>query len=133
MNQFLITRNMDSTGICTLLLKFNPDKHPHVTSKAFNDFIEQFEFRYNAQCTELSRNVIENVILKWRALNNKHEPSEKDIETVRNKWVSKDKVRKLLVFFLSPRLQQDWKATEPNPELLTNAEWDYLLENEIIL
>ena len=31
-------------------------------------------------------------------------------------------------FFSSPRLQQDWKAAEPNPELLTNAEMDYFLE-----
>ena len=31
-------------------------------------------------------------------------------------------------FFSSPRLQQDWKAAEPNPELLTNAKIDYFSE-----
>ena len=99
MNQFLATRNMDSTGIGIPSLQFNPDKHPHATLKAFNDFIEQFEFRYNAQYPEPSRSAIENAISKWKALNNEREPAEKDKETMRNEWISKDKVRKLLVFF----------------------------------
>ena len=49
MNQFLATRNMNSTEAGISPLQFNPDKHPHATLKAFNDFIGQFEFRYNAQ------------------------------------------------------------------------------------
>ena len=84
MNQFLATRNMDSTGIDIPSLQFNPDKHPHATLKAFNDFIEQFEFRYNAQYPEPSRSTIENAISKWKALNNEREPAEKDKETMRN-------------------------------------------------
>ena len=39
----------------------------------------------------------------------------------RNEWISKDKVRKLLGFFSSLRLQQDWKAAESNPDILKNA------------
>ena len=75
---------MDSTGIGIPSLQFNPDKHPHATSKAFNDFIKQFEFCYNAQYPELSKNATENAIWKWKALNNKREIAEKDIETMRN-------------------------------------------------
>ena len=33
-------------------LQFDPDKHPHATLKAFNDFVEQYEFRYKAQYPE---------------------------------------------------------------------------------
>ena len=40
MNQFLVTRNMDSTGIGIQSLQFSLDKHPHATLKAFNDVIE---------------------------------------------------------------------------------------------
>ena len=57
-----------------------------------------------------------------------HELSEKDIDTIHNKWISKDKVGKPLGFFLLLRLQQDWKAAELNPEILKNAEWDYFIE-----
>ena len=34
-------------GIATL--QFNPDRHPHATLKAFNEFMEQYEFRCIAQ------------------------------------------------------------------------------------
>ena len=34
----------------------------------------------------------------------------------------------MFFFFLSHCLQKDWKATETNPELLTNAEWDFFFE-----
>ena len=54
--------------------------------------------------------------------------TEKVIDTIRNEWISKDKVWKLLGFFSSLRLQQDWKAAESNPDILKNAEWDYFIE-----
>ena len=54
--------------------------------------------------------------------------TEKDIDTIRNEWISKDKVWKLLGFFSSLRLQQGWKAAESNPDILKNAEWDYCIE-----
>ena len=60
MNQLLAIKNMDSTGISIKSLKFNPDKHPHATLKAFNDFIEQFEFHYNEPYPGPPRNVIED-------------------------------------------------------------------------
>ena len=104
MNQFLAMRNIDSTGIGIPSLQVNLDKHPHATLKAFNDFIEQFDFYCNAQYPEPSRSAIENAISKWKALNNEREIAEKDIETMRNEW---NKVRKLLEFFSPPCLQQD--------------------------
>ena len=98
---------MDSTAVGIPSLQFDPDKYPHATLKAFNDFIEQFEFRYNAQYPEPSKNAIDNAILKWKVSNNNRELTEKDIDTIRNEWISKDKIRKLLGFFSSLRLQQD--------------------------
>ena len=55
---------MDSTGTGMPPLQF---KHPHATLKAFIDFRDQFEFRYNAQYPEPSRNATENTISKWKA------------------------------------------------------------------
>ena len=92
-------RNMDSTRICIPSLQFDQNKHPHATLKAFNDVIEQLKIRFNAQYPEPSSNTIVNAISKWKASNSNREPAAKDIKTVRNEWVSKDKVRKLLVFF----------------------------------
>ena len=74
MNQFLATRNMDSTGIGIPSVQFN-----HMLLKAFNDFTEQFEFLYNAQYPEPSRNAIEIAILKRKTLNNELEPAGNDI------------------------------------------------------
>ena len=31
------------------IFQFNPDRHRHVTLKAFNELIEQYEFRYITQ------------------------------------------------------------------------------------
>ena len=56
---------MTAAGIPTL--QFDPDRYPHATLKAFNDFIEQFKFRYNAQYPEPSKSAIDNAILKWKA------------------------------------------------------------------
>ena len=45
-------------------LQFNPDKYPYATLKPLNNFIEQFEFRYNIQNSKSSRNTVENEILE---------------------------------------------------------------------
>ena len=118
---------MDSTAVGIPALQFDPDRYPHATLKAFNDFIEQFKFHYNAQYPEPSKSAIDNAILKWKASNDR-EIAEKDTEIIRNEWISKDKVRKLLGFFSSLHLQQDWKVAESNPDILKNAEWDYFID-----
>ena len=33
-------------------LQFNPDRFPHASLKAFNEFIEQYEFRYETEYPE---------------------------------------------------------------------------------
>ena len=108
----LATRNIDSTTVGILSLQFDSDKYPHATLKAFSHFIEQFGFSYNAQYPEPSNAAADNAIMKWKASKSDHELSEKDIDTIHIKWISKVKVQKLLGFFPLLRLQQDWKAAE---------------------
>ena len=85
------------TGITNL--QFNPDKYPHATLKAFNEFIEQYEFRYIAQYPVPPKNAVDNEVEKWKANHRNEEISNDTIETIHKEWVSKDKVRKLLHFF----------------------------------
>ena len=95
-------------------LQFNSDDHPYSTLKAFNEFIEQYEFRYEAQFPELPKHVLDNGIEKWKAENGNPEAvTVAQKEAVKVNIQSRDKVRKLLGFFASHRLQQDWKSAEP--------------------
>ena len=94
-------------------LQFDPDLHPHSTLKAFNDFIEQYEFRYEAQYPQPTKNLLDNAVLQWKSEHADAEPTAAQKITIRDGLISKDKVRKLLGFFSSLCLQQDWKAAEP--------------------
>ena len=40
------------------IYKFNPDRFPHATLKTFNEFIEQYKFRYEAQYPEPPKHTI---------------------------------------------------------------------------
>ena len=50
------------------------------------------------------------------------------MEFIKNTWISKDKLKKLLGFFATARLIQDWKAAEPNEVLSRDCTWDYFLQ-----
>ena len=90
------------TGITSL--QFNPDKYPHATLKAFNEFIEQYEFCYIAQYPVPPKNAIDNEIEKWQANSRNKELTNEVVENIRQEWISKDKVRKLLGFFCNSTL-----------------------------
>ena len=108
-------------------LKFNPDRFPYATLKAFNKFIKQYEFRYEAQYPEPLKHANEACITKWTATTKK-ETEYTDIEFIKNMWISKEKVRKLLGFSAANRLIQDWKASEPNEVLSRDCTWDHFLK-----
>ena len=78
-------------------LQFNPDEHPHSTLKAFDEFTEQYEFRYEAQFTEVPKHVMDNAIEKWKAANGNPEAvTVVQKEAIKADIQSRDKVRKLL-------------------------------------
>ena len=107
-------------------LQFDPDLHPHSTLKAFNEFIEQYEFRYEAQYPEVPRSVHETALLIWQGANGGDDPTAEEKVDIMEDTVSKDKVRKLLGFFASIRAQQDWKAAEPI-EANRKCSWSHYL------
>ena len=107
-------------------LQFDPDRHPHATLKAFNEFIDQYEFRYNAQYPEPPKHLLDSAVTKWKMENEDANPTAAQQVIIRDDLVSRDKVRKLLGFFATVRLQQDWKAAEPVEEN-RNCSWkDFL-------
>ena len=96
-------------GVVTLL--FDPDAHPHTTLKAFNEFVDQYEFRYNAQYPQPPKALKEDAIAEWKAGHDNTDPNAAQIKTIVNALKSRDKVQKLLGFFSTVWFQQDWKAT----------------------
>ena len=108
-------------------LQFNPDRFPHATLRAFNKFIEQYEFWYEAQYPEPPKHAIEACITKWTATA-KEESTYADMEFIKNTWISKDKVKKLHVLFATVRFVQDWKTAEPNEVLSRDCTWHYFLQ-----
>ena len=79
-------------------LHFDPDKHTHCVLKAFNEFVEQYEFRYKAQYPFPPKHAIDNEISVWKS---DHEdanpnPAKKAYTPI--------------------RLQQDWKAARTDAE-----------------
>ena len=76
-------------------LQFNPDRIPHATMKAFNEFIEQYEFQYEAQYPEPPKHAIKACITKWTSTTKK-EPTHTNIEFIKYTWISKDKILEFL-------------------------------------
>ena len=95
-------------------LQINPDRFPHATLKAFNEFIEQW--------------VLVRSKISWIS-----ETCNWSLYYKKKKGISKDKVRKLLGFFATTRLVQDWKAAEPNKVLLKDCTWDLFLKKTLII
>ena len=50
------------------------------------------------------------------------------MEFLKNAWISKDKLKKLLGIFATARLIQDWKAAKPYEVLSRDCTWDYFLQ-----
>ena len=65
-------------------LQFNPDKHPHATLKAFNEFVDQYDFRYEAQYPEPPKNILDNAVLRWKSENADAIPTAAQQLAIRN-------------------------------------------------
>ena len=70
------------------------------------------------------KNDIDSEIEKWQSQNRNKELTTDIVEAIRQEWISKDKVCKLLGLFATVRLQQDWKAADNNPSFLIDCPWE---------
>ena len=74
----------------------DPDLHPDDTLKAFNEFIQSFYLRYEAQYPDPPKVFIDAAIERWKLANDTAKPTLEQYDALRNEWRSKDRVAKFL-------------------------------------
>lgn len=110
-------------------LFFDPETHPENVHKAFIEFIQQFELRYQAQFPDPPKVSLDSAITRWKIEHTTEAvanptPNLAQYDAIRNDWQSKDKVSKMLGMFSSSRLYSDWKAAEPDQAARDNPTWE---------
>ena len=105
----------------------DPDLHPDDTLKAFNEFIQSFYLRYEAQYPDPPKVFIDAAIERWKLANDTAKPTLEQYDALRNEWRSKDRVAKFLGMFSSRRMYADWQAAEPDETKRTQAIWEYFV------
>ena len=110
-------------------LYFDPDKHPDSTLKAFNDFVESFELRYDALYPEPPKISLETAIERWKLCqgDEKVKLTGDQFDEIKEGLRSADRVTKLLGMFSSKRLYQDWLSAEPSEKNRKGAKWNTFL------
>ena len=63
-------------------LNFDPDKYPHCVLKAFNEFVEQYSFRYDAQYPCPPKHAIYNEIVIWKSEHDNVDPSIEQLKGI---------------------------------------------------
>ena len=106
-------------------LYFDPDLHNEDTLKAFNEFIQMFELRYNANYPDPPRMSMDSALERWKMANDNKAPTLDEYDKVRAEWQSKDRVAKFLGIYCSMRFISDWKAAEPNEVTRNNRKNNY--------
>ena len=115
-------------------LFFDPAEHPDDTLKSFNDFIQLFELRYNAQFPDPPKVSLDTALTRWKITNTSEanpdpKPSLEQYDNIVSTWQSKDKVAKMLGMFSSTRFHSDWVAAKPDEEQRKTATWDVFLND----
>ena len=113
---------------------FDPDKHPVDTLKAFEEFVELFELRYDAQFPDPPKVSMDAALQRWAFTKATDEipnpkPSLDEYDEIREEWRSKDKVAKLLGMYSSKRFHADWRAAKPEERSRKVASWDMFIES----
>ena len=108
---------------------FDPDNHPEDTLKAFEEFVEVFELRYDAQFPDPPKVSMDAALQRWKFANATEEihnpqPTLEDYDQIRDDWRSKDKVAKLLRMYSSKRMHSDWRMAKPEENLRKVAAWE---------
>jgi hypothetical protein len=111
----------------TSTLYFDPDLHPDDTLRAFDEFIQSFELRYDAQYPDPPKTSLDAAIERWKLANDDKKPTLDDYDNIRDEWRSKDRVTKLLGIFSSKRLFADWKVAEPDDSKRAKVTWKYFV------
>jgi hypothetical protein len=117
-----------STQTATVSLNFDPDAHPKDTLKQFREFCRLFELRYDAQYPDPPKSSMDAAVQRWKAVNTTDtvtdpKPTVDQYDDLSDSWKSKDKVRKVIGLFSSPRLSSDWETAEPDEQTRKRSSW----------
>ena len=66
----------------TSTLYFDPDLHPDDTLRAFDEFIQSFELRYDAQYPDPPKTSLDAAIERWKLANDDKKPTLDDYASV---------------------------------------------------
>ena len=111
-------------------LVFDPDLHPDDTLKAFNEFIQTFELRYEATYPDPPKSSLDVAIERWRITQAAEDvkPTIEQYDNIREEWQSKDKVTKFLGIYSSKRFYSDWKMAEQDENRRKGMKWETFIE-----
>ena len=118
-------------------LYFDPNDHPDETLKAFDNFAQMFELRYDAQFPDPPKVSLDGAIQRWKVENAvegqpEPKPSLEQYDNIVSTWRARDKVAKCLGMFSSNRLFTDWQVAEPDEAVRKVAPWsDFLAKMKL--
>ena len=109
-------------------LFFEPAKYPDNTLKAFTEFTQTFQLRYNAQFPDPPKVSLDSALQRWKITNTSEtvpdpKPNLEQYDEIVSNWQSKDKVNKFLGMFSSTNFYNDWLAAQPEETLRNSATW----------
>ena len=71
-------------------LFFDPDKFPDNTLKAFAEFVEDFELRYDANFPDPPKVSLDSAIERWKMVNVDKKPTLDEFDSIVEEWKSQD-------------------------------------------
>lgn len=104
-------------------LHFDPDHHPDDTLKAFHEFVQDFELRYEASYPDPPKVSLDTALERWRLTHEDQKPTLEQYDNIIDEWKSKDRVSKFLGIYSSRRMFSDWKAALPGETDRKSASW----------
>ena len=78
----------------TSSLFFDPDKFPDDTLKAFHEFVEDFELRYDANYPDPPKVSLDSALERWKLTNEDTKPILNQFDEIVEEWKSRDRVAK---------------------------------------
>ena len=110
-------------------LYFDPDEHPENTLKAFQQFIQRFQLRYDAMYPDPPKVSLEAAVERWKIMettqqNPTPKPTLEQFDEICEQTKSCDKVAKFLGMYSSSRLYTDWCMAAPDEKKRKKVSWE---------
>lgn len=119
-------------------LFFDPDEHPESTLKAFQEFVQRFNLRYDALYPDPPKVSLEAAVERWKIReatqeNPSPKPTLEQFDELCEQTKSRDKIAKFLGMYSSTRLYTDWCTAVPEEKARKSATWDIFVKTLSVL